>query len=159
MQISDNKVALIHYTLTSTEGEVIDTSEGAEPLAYLHGHNNLISGLEQELSGKQQGDKLNVSVEPEQAYGPVVEEMIQTVPRDAFTGVEEINIGMRFEASTAGGPVSVVVTEVSDETVTVDGNHPLAGKTLNFAVEVVEVREASEDELAHGHVHGPGCQH
>ncbi|WP_421869212.1 peptidylprolyl isomerase [Motiliproteus sp.] len=159
MQISDNKVVSIHYTLTSPDGEVIDSSDGAEPLTYLQGHGNLISGLEKELVGKSQGDKLNVVVEPEEAYGNVVEEMIQTVPRDAFTGVDAIEVGMRFEASTAGGPVSVVVTAVDAETVTVDGNHPLAGQTLTFAVEVMEVREATEDELSHGHVHGPGCNH
>ncbi|RDE22518.1 peptidylprolyl isomerase [Motiliproteus coralliicola] len=159
MQISDNKVVSIHYTLTSPDGEVIDSSDGAEPLTYLQGHGNLISGLEKELAGKSKGDKLDVVVEPEDAYGNVVEEMIQTVPRDAFTGVDSIDVGMRFEASTAGGPVSVVVTAVDADTVTVDGNHPLAGQTLTFAVEVMEVREATEDELSHGHVHGPGCNH
>ena len=159
MQICDNKVALIHYTLTDADGEVLDSSEGAEPMAYLHGHGNLIAGLEQALLGKQAGEKLNVSVAPEDAYGPVVEEMIQTVPRDAFTGVDQIDVGMRFEASTAGGPVSVVVTAVDADNVTVDGNHPLAGQTLTFDVEVMQVRDANEDELSHGHVHGPGCNH
>ena len=149
MQIADNKVALIHYTLTNTAGEVLDSSEGAEPLSYLHGHGNLIPGLEKQLLGKQQGDALEVQVAAEEAYGPVVEEMVQTVPRDAFDGVEEIAVGMRFEASTAGGP----------ENVTIDGNHPLAGQALSFKVEVVEVREPNEDELEHGHVHGEGCSH
>lgn len=159
MQIADNKVALIHYTLTNNEGEVLDSSEGAEPLSYIHGQGNLIPGLEKQLLGKRQGDALDVSVAAEEAYGPVVEEMIQTVPRDAFDGVEEIQVGMRFEASTAGGPVSVVVTAIDAENVTVDGNHPLAGQALNFKVEVVEVREPSEDEQSHGHVHGAGCNH
>ncbi len=159
MQISDNKVALIHYTLTNSGGEVLDSSDGAEPLAYIHGHGNLIPGLEKELVTKQQGDKLEVSVAPEEGYGAVVEEMIQTVPRDAFAGVEEISVGMRFEASTAGGPVSVEVTKVEGDEVTVDGNHPLAGQTLNFKVEVMLVRDATTDELEHGHVHGEGCNH
>jgi len=159
MQIADNKVALIHYTLTNAEGEVLDSSEGAEPLSYLHGHGNLIPGLEKQLLGKRQGDALDVSVVAEEAYGPVVDEMIQVVPKDAFDGVEEIQVGMRFEASTASGPVSVVVTSIDTENVTVDGNHPLAGQTLNFKVDVVEVREPSDDELAHGHVHGAGCNH
>lgn len=159
MQISDNKVAIIHYTLTSADGDVIDSSAGADPLTYLHGHGNLIGGLEKALAGKVKGDKLDVVVAPEDAYGNVVEEMIQTVPREAFTGVESIEVGMRFEASTAGGPVSVVVTAVDADNVTVDGNHPLAGQTLTFAVEVVDVREATEDELSHGHVHGPDCNH
>jgi len=159
MQIADNKVALIHYTLTNADGEVLDSSEGAEPLSYLHGHGNLIPGLEKQLLGKRQGDALDVSVVAEEAYGPVVDEMIQVVPKDAFDGVEEIQVGMRFEASTASGPVSVVVTSIDTENVTVDGNHPLAGQTLNFKVDVVEVREPSDDELAHGHVHGAGCNH
>ncbi|MEH6823227.1 MAG: peptidylprolyl isomerase [Motiliproteus sp.] len=159
MQISDNKVALIHYTLTNAEGEVLDSSDGAEPLSYLHGHGNLIPGLEKELLGKQQGDALEVSVEAADAYGPVVAEMIQTVPRDAFDGVDDIDVGMRFEASTAGDPVSVIVTAIDAENVTVDGNHPLAGQALNFKVEVMQVREPNEDELAHGHVHGAGCNH
>ncbi|MEH6470028.1 MAG: peptidylprolyl isomerase [Halopseudomonas sp.] len=159
MQISDNKVALIHYTLTNAKGEVLDSSDGTEPLAYLHGHGNLIPGLEKELLGKKQGDALDVNVAAEEAYGPVVEEMIQTVPRDAFAGVDQIDVGMRFEASTAGGPVSVVVTSADADNVTVDGNHPLAGQALSFKVEVVDVREPSEDELEHGHVHGEGCNH
>lgn len=159
MQISDNKVALIHYTLTNSDGEVLDSSDGSEPMAYLHGKGNLIPGLEKELQSKQQGDSLEVTVLPEEGYGPVVEEMIQTVPRDAFAGVEEINVGMRFEASTASGPVSVQVTGVEGDEVTVDGNHPLAGQTLNFKVEVMQVRDATADELEHGHVHGEGCDH
>ncbi len=159
MQIADNKVALIHYTLTNVEGDVLDSSEGAEPLSYLHGHGNLIPGLEKQLLGKRQGDALDVSVVAEEAYGPVVDEMIQTVPKEAFDGVEEIQVGMRFEASTAGGPVSVVVTAIDADNVTVDGNHPLAGQALNFKVEVVEVREPNDDELSHGHVHGAGCNH
>ena len=159
MQISDNKVALIHYTLTNGDGEVLDSSEGAEPLAYVHGQGNLVPGLEKELASKQQGDKLEVSVAPEEGYGPVVDEMIQTVPRDAFAGIEEINVGMRFEASTAGGPVSVEVIRLEGDEVTVDGNHPLAGQTLNFKVEVMLVRDATADELEHGHIHGEGCNH
>lgn len=159
MQISDKKVASIHYTLKDDTGEVIDSSQGAEPLTYLQGAGNIIPGLEQALAGKAVGDKLEVSVEPEQGYGEVHDEMIQTVPRDAFQGVESIEVGMRFQAQTAGGPVSVVVTEVSDENVTVDGNHPLAGQNLHFTVEVVEIRDATDEELQHGHVHGPGCDH
>ncbi len=159
MQISDNKVASINYNLKNSAGEIIDSSEGAEPLVYLHGASNIITGLEKELVGKQVGDTLEVTVAPEEAYGPVHEEMIQTVPRDAFDGVEEIDVGMRFEAQTANGPISVVVIAVDEETVTVDGNHALAGETLHFYVEVVEVRDATEDELKSGHIHGPSCNH
>lgn len=159
MEISDKKVASIHYTLTGDLGEIIDSSQGAEPLTFLQGAGNIIPGLEEALQGKSAGDSLKVSISPDKGYGSVVPEMVQTVARDAFEGVDEIDVGMRFQASTASGPVSVVVTEVTDEAVTVDGNHPLAGKELNFAVEVVEVREATADELEHGHVHGPSCSH
>ncbi len=159
MLISDKKVASIHYTLTNDEGDTIDSSQGAEPLTYLQGSGNVIPGLENALAGKQAGDTLEVSIAPEDGYGPVQPELVQQVPRDAFDGVEQVAVGMRFEAQTATGPISVVVAAVEGDQVTVDGNHPLAGKNLNFAVEVVEVREATEEELQHGHVHGPSCNH
>ncbi len=159
MLISDKKVASIHYTLTNDEGDTIDSSQGAEPLTYLQGSGNVIPGLENALVGKQAGDTLEVSIAPEDGYGPVQPELVQQVPRDAFDGVEQVAVGMRFEAQTATGPISVVVAAVEGDQVTVDGNHPLAGKNLNFAVEVVEVREATEEELQHGHVHGPNCNH
>lgn len=159
MQIADNKVALIHYTLTSVEGEVIDSSEGGEPLAYIHGMGHIVPGLEEELTGKQAGDKVNVEVTPELGYGEINEELIQEVDRSAFDGVDTIEVGMRFMAQTAWGQQPVVVTAVSEETVTVDGNHPLANQTLKFDVEVVEVRDATEEELDHGHAHGLGPQH
>ncbi|MEH6624975.1 MAG: peptidylprolyl isomerase [Motiliproteus sp.] len=159
MQISDNKVASINYNLKNDAGEIIDSSEGGEPLTYLHGSGNIIPGLEKELVGKQVGDTLEVTVAPDEAYGPVHEEMIQTVPRDAFDGVEEIAEGMRFEAQTASGQISVMVIAADEESVTVDGNHALAGETLHFYVEVVDVRDASEDEMKHGHIHGPSCNH
>lgn len=159
MQIADNKVASFHYTLRDDAGEVLDSSEGGAPLAYLHGVGNIIPGLEAALVGKQIGDSLSVRVEPEEAYGPVRDELVQTVPMEAFSGVENVAEGMRFEASTASGPVSVVVTKVAGEEVTVDGNHPLAGQTLNFEVEVVEVRDATDEEKAHGHVHDGSCGH
>jgi len=155
MQIADNKVVSIHYTLKNPAGEVIDSSEGNDPLMYLHGASNIIPGLEKELLGKQAGDKLNVTVQPDEGYGQVHQEMVQEVPRDAFQGVDYIQVGQRFEAESNQGPISVVVTAVTDDTVTVDGNHPLAGIVLDFDVEVVDVRDASEEEVSHGHPHGP----
>jgi len=155
MQIADNKVVSIHYTLKNPAGEVIDSSEGNDPLMYLHGASNIIPGLEKELLGKQTGDKLNVTVQPDEGYGQVHQEMVQEVPRDAFQGVDDIQVGQRFEAESNQGPISVVVTAVTDDTVTVDGNHPLAGIVLSFDVEVVDVRDASEEEASHGHPHGP----
>ncbi|WP_158774621.1 FKBP-type peptidyl-prolyl cis-trans isomerase [Cobetia sp. L2A1] len=156
MQIAQNAVVSFHYTLTNNDGEVLDTSEGREPLAYIHGAGNIVPGLEKELDGKQSGDALKVAVTPEEGYGEVQEALVQEVPRDAFQGVEDIEAGMQFQAQTQGGPLMVTVTKVEGDTVVVDGNHPLAGETLNFDVQITEVREASAEELEHGHVHGEG---
>lgn len=156
MSITNNNVVQFHYTLTSDGGETIDSSEGREPLAYLHGHDNIVPGLEKEMEGKQVGDKFDVKVAPAEGYGERHLEMIQQVPRTAFQGVDDIQPGMQFEAQTDAGPRPVVVTAVDADTVTVDGNHPLAGENLNFAVEVTEIRDASAEEIEHGHPHGPG---
>ncbi len=155
MIISENAAVLFHYTLTDEEGTQLDSSKGKEPLAYLHGHKNIIPGLEKAMEGKQAGDVMEVNIEAADAYGELQEQMIQEVPRKTFQA-DDITVGMRFEAQTPNGPVSVVVTGVTDETVTVDGNHPLAGKNLNFDVRIDTVREATEEELTHGHVHGAG---
>ncbi|WP_290698486.1 peptidylprolyl isomerase [Amphritea sp.] len=159
MQIADNKIVLIHYTLSNLDDEVMDSSAGGEPLAYLHGKGNIVPGLEKELLGKKVGDKVKVEVSPEEGYGELNEELIQEVERAAFEGVEAIEVGMRFMAQTAWGQQPVVVTAVTEETVIVDGNHPLADQSLKFDVEVVEVRDASEEELEHGHAHGEGGHH
>ena len=159
MQIADRTVASFNYTLTNDAGEVIDTSEGRSPLAYLHGAGNIVPGLEKEMAGRQAGDKFAVVVAPEEGYGLPNPMLVQTVPREAFQGVDQIEVGMEFQALTPQGPLSVVVSKVEADTVTVDGNHPLAGKTLHFAIEVTDVRDASVEELAHGHVHGPGGHH
>jgi FKBP-type peptidyl-prolyl cis-trans isomerase SlyD len=157
MTITQNSAVSFHYTLTDDQGQQIDSSAGQEPLAYLHGAGNIIPGLEKALEGKSAGDQLQVEVSAEEGYGPVQQELIQDVPREAFQGVETIEVGMQFEAQTGqGGAVPVTVTAVTDETVTVDGNHPLAGKALNFDVTIADVREASAEELEHGHIHGPG---
>ncbi|MGD9842913.1 MAG: peptidylprolyl isomerase [Steroidobacteraceae bacterium] len=159
MQIAKNTAVQIHYTLKNDANEVLDSSEGAEPLAYLQGHGNLIPGLEKALEGKRAGDAVNVSVQPADAYGVRDESLIQDVPRSAFEGIPEIEAGMQFQADSNHGPRTVTVTKVADDTVTVDGNHPLADQTLHFAVQIVDVREPSEEELSHGHVHGPGGHH
>lgn len=157
MTIKENSAVSFHYTLTDDAGQKIDSSAGQDPLAYLHGAGNIIPGLEKALAGKVVGDQLNVSVTAEEGYGPVQKELIQEVPRSSFQGVESIEVGMQFEAQTGqGGAVPVTVTAVTEEIVTVDGNHPLAGKSLNFDVTIEEVRDASAEELEHGHVHGPG---
>ncbi len=151
MEITDGRVATIHYTLTSDDGDVVDKSAADAPLSYLHGAGNIVPGLEKALTGKQAGDSLKTDVPPEQGYGPLHDGMVQQVPRSAFPDVE-VQTGMQFEASTERGPLLVTVTGMDEENVTVDGNHPLAGKTLHFAVEVANVREATEQEANNGHV-------
>ncbi|WP_069383478.1 FKBP-type peptidyl-prolyl cis-trans isomerase [Halomonas caseinilytica] len=158
MQIAQNSVVAFHYTLTNDAGEVLDSSEGREPLTYLHGAGNIIPGLEKEMEGRAAGDKLQAQVTPEEGYGEVQPQLVQEVPRDAFQGVENVEPGMQFQAQTQGGPLMVTVTQVEGDTVTVDGNHPLAGQQLNFDVEIAEVREATQEEIEHGHVHGEGDQ-
>lgn len=159
MEIADQRAVLMHYTLTNDRGEVLDSSSGGEPLAYLHGNGNIIPGLEKALAGKKAGDKLQVKVAPAEGYGERDERLIQQVPRRAFQGVQDIRPGMSFHAQGSHGPMQVTVTRVAGDMVTVDGNHPLAGESLNFDVEIVEVRAATAEEMAHGHVHGPGGHH
>ncbi|ADN74974.1 peptidylprolyl isomerase FKBP-type [Ferrimonas balearica DSM 9799] len=158
MKIDANTVVTLHYRLTDDQGQLVEESFGAEPMQYLHGANNLIPGLERELDGKLAGDTLSATVAPADAYGEYEEALKQDVPMEAFGGIEDIVPGMRFMAETDQGPRPVVVTEVKDDSVVVDGNHPMAGQTLHFEVEIVEVREATDEERAHGHVHaGGGC--
>ncbi len=160
MLIAQDKVVLIHYTLTDDAGKVLDSSSGGEPLAYLHGQGNIIPGLEKALDGKQAGDRLNVRVEPAEGYGVRDDSLVQQVPRRSFGGAPNVQPGMQFHAQSSQGQTRVVtVTRIQGDMVTVDGNHPLAGEVLNFDVEVAEVREPTGEELEHGHVHGPGGHH
>ncbi|PCM45785.1 FKBP-type peptidyl-prolyl cis-trans isomerase [Marinobacter sp. ANT_B65] len=149
------RVVTIHYTLTNNQGEELDSSrvEGREPLSYLEGAQNIIGGLESALNEKKPGDQLKVSVEPADGYGEINEELVQPVPRTAFEGVDTIEPGMQFQAQTPGGPQVVRVVDVNEETVTIDANHPLAGETLHFDVEVIEARDATDEEQEHGHAH------
>ena len=147
----------MHYELKDAEGEVLDSSKGQEPLVYLHGAGNIIPGLEEALVGKAVGDTVDAVVAPEKGYGMPVDALVQTVPKEAFgEEVSKVEVGMRFQAETEQGPVPVVVTAMDEKTVTVDGNHPLAGKELHFNVSIAEIREASAEEIEHGHAHGPG---
>jgi FKBP-type peptidyl-prolyl cis-trans isomerase SlyD len=157
MQIAANKAVSIDYTLTNDAGEVLDSSAGGAPLVYLHGAGNVIQGLEQALDGKQVGDELSVSVEPENAYGEFNAELVAVLGRNMFEGVDELEVGMQFHASGPDGGMQIVtITALEGDEVTIDGNHPLAGQRLNFEVKVIAVRDATEDELAHGHIHGEG---
>lgn len=158
MQITDKTAVSIHYTLTNQQGEQLDSSRGESPLIYLHGSGNIIAGLEAALAGKQTGDKLNVTIAADQAYGEVSDDMIQVVSRSMFDGMD-IEVGMQFHAEVSHGPGIITITEINGDDITIDGNHPLAGEALTFDVEVVDVRPATADEIAHGHVHGAGCHH
>lgn len=158
MKIEQDKVAQIEYTLTNSAGEVMDKSNG-QPLAYLHGHHNLIPGLEAELLGKAVGDKFTATIAAADAYGEKHDGMIQQVPIELFQGVEKIEVGMRFEAQSDQGTQSVEIVAIDGDQVTVDANHPLAGQDLTFEVEIMGIRDASAEELEHGHAHGAGGHH
>ena len=160
MHVAQDKVVLIHYTLTNDAGEVLDSSAGGQPLAYLHGQGNIVAGLEKALDGRAAGDRLNVRVAAADAYGVRDPGLVKRVPRRSFGSIGSIKPGMQFEAQLERGHRRVVtVTAVKGDMVTIDGNHPLAGQDLNFAVEIADVRDATAEELAHGHVHGPGGHH
>lgn len=146
-----NAVATVHYTGTlPVSGEVFDSSEGRDPLTFLVGHKQMIPGFEEELMGAEKGERRTFTLEPERAYGQKMEEAIQTIPKDMFGDIEP-EVGMTLMSDV--GPFNVTVVE--GDTITVDFNHKLAGETLEFSVEVVDVRPASEEELSHGHAHGP----
>ena len=156
MKIEKNVVASLAYQVKVEDGVVVDESTVDAPLDYLHGNNNLITGLETALEGKEAGAKFSVTVSPDEAYGEHSEALVQRVPAEVFQGVEQIEVGMRFLADTDQGPVPVEVTEVDGDEVVVDGNHMLAGHTLTFDVEVVALRKATAEEIEHGHVHQAG---
>jgi FKBP-type peptidyl-prolyl cis-trans isomerase SlyD len=159
MKVAANKVVSIDYTLTNAQGQVMDRSAAGAPMAYLQGHQNIIPGLESALEGQSVGDTLKVTIEPADAYGERDESLRQAVPRTMFEDADNVQVGMQFQTLTEQGEQIVTVTHMDSEHVTVDGNHPLAGETLTFDVTVVDVRDASREELEHGHVHGPHHEH
>jgi len=156
MQIEDNMIVTFDYRLTDDDGLEIDSSEGRDPLAYLHGSDAIVAGLERALTGKSAGDSFEVRILPEDAYGERDDDLEQEVPREQFAAMESLEEGMEFEVETDDGPMIITIVEVGEEVVTVDGNHDLAGVALTFAVTVREVRQATPEELEHGHAHGPG---
>lgn len=159
MQIADNMVVTLDYTLKDDNGTILDSSTDGK-FTYLHGAHNIIPGLENALIGKSSGDEVNVTVSPAEGYGERHDSMVQAVPRDMFDSEQEIEVGMQFHAQSPDGDMVVVtVMDMDDDNITVDGNHPLAGMNLNFGVKVIDVREATTEELDHGHVHGPGGHH
>lgn len=159
MSIQKHTVVTLNYTLKNSEGEILDTSEGREPLVYLHGVGGLIPGLEAELEGKEKGNSLNVVIAPEDAYGKRSEDLMHVVPKSGFQGDEEMQVGMQVQLQTEQGPAIATIAAIEGENVTLDLNHPLADMELHFAVDVLDLREATEDEISHGHVHGPGGHH
>ena len=159
MLVEKNRVVTLHYTLRDEQGRVIESSAGRAPLSYLHGKGNIIPGLEQALGGTSAGDKVDVTVAPEQGYGRHDDRLVQIVPRNRFSEGTELAPGMQVRATGPQGPRLVTVVRVERDFVTVDGNHPLAGRTLVFSVSIAEVRKATHEEITHGHVHGSGGHH
>ena len=159
MNIADQTVAAIHFTLKDDDGEVLDSSDGAEPLTYLHGAGNIIPGLENALKGKKVGDKFQVTLTPDQGYGERNEKLIQKIPKNQFPDPDKLEEGMQFQINGPQGPMILTVIEVTPAEVVVDGNPELAGETLHFDIEVTEVRAATKEELEHGHAHGADGHH
>jgi FKBP-type peptidyl-prolyl cis-trans isomerase SlyD len=155
--VQSNNVVGFSYVLKDSEGVIIDQSE--TPLEYLHGSKNIIQGLEKALEGLQIGDKKEVVVSPEEGYGEVQEQLVHAFPRSDFPPDLGLEVGLELQADTPEGPMIFLVKEIREEDVLMDANHPLAGETLHFSVEIKTIREATEEEKDHGHVHGPGGHH
>ena len=154
MKIAEACVVSIHYTLTNSEGETLDSSSDGEPLSYLHGAGGLIPGLERELAGKESGDQFKATIQPEDAYGEVNPALIQEVPLDVLSGIDNLAVGMQLQSQSPDGRMQLLVVDaIGEQSATLNANHALAGEVLHFDVEVADVRAATEEELAHGHAH------
>jgi FKBP-type peptidyl-prolyl cis-trans isomerase SlyD len=159
MEVSNNSVVTFHYTLTDEGGEVIESSVGSQPLAYLHGHGQIIPGLEAAMHGKSSGQSFSVQIAPEEAYGQRTEGLVEHMPREAFDEGIELKPGTTYVAHTEEGDIELQVVGTEGDQVVVDGNHPLAGMTLKFDIQVTDVRPATDEEVSHGHAHGPHGAH
>jgi FKBP-type peptidyl-prolyl cis-trans isomerase SlyD len=159
MQITKHKIVTIDYTLSNGQGAVLNSSIGDEPFTFIHGTGSIIPGLETALEGKSSGDEFMVRIKPEEGYGPRNDSLTQVVSKDLFEDVGELKVGMQFEAKTETGKQLLTITRIEGNDVTVDGNHPLAGETLHFDVKIRDVRDATSEELSHGHAHGPDSDH
>ena len=159
MNIEKNSVVRFHYTLKDAAGEVLDSADADDPMTYLHGHGGLLKGLEDALEGKAAGDKLDVNLTPEQGFGERQVDAEQRIPLKHLGGAKKWQPGMTAVVHTQHGHRQVTVLKVGQTMATVDTNHPLAGKSLNFNVEIIDVRAATPEELSHGHAHGPGGHH
>lgn len=159
MQVEDKKIVAINYTLTMDDGEVLDQSNDGS-FAYLHGAENIVVGLENALAGKSVGDKVTVKVSPDEGYGDRNNEMVQVVGKEMFEADAELEVGTQFHAEGPDGhPIMITVAAIEGDDITIDGNHPLAGVNLNFDVTIIDIKEASAEEIEHGHVHGPDGHH
>ncbi len=159
MKATQGKIVSFHYTLTDDRGVLLDSSQGREPFSYLHGHGHIVPGLETELEGREAGFSGAIQVSPANGYGEYNPQAVFEVPRNRFPPNEEIEVGMQVQGEGEHGILHFTVVEVGDRGVVLDANHPMAGKTLNFQVEVLQVRDATAQELAHGHVHADGRDH
>lgn len=160
MRVEQNKVVMMHYKLTDKDGNVIDSSEGRAPLAYIHGIGALVPGLENELEGKTKGEKFSTVVAPEDAYGTRDEELVRVVPKSGFQGDEEMQVGMQVQIDTGEKGLAIAtLVKIDGDDITLDLNHPLSDMELHFDIEVMDIREATDEEVAHGHVHGEGGHH
>lgn len=156
MTIKSGTVVTMHYTLKNKSGDIIDSSEGKSPLTYLQGSQNIVIGLEKALEGMNAGDAVKAVVSPEEGYGVKRDDLLQTVPITQFDAPERVLPGAEFQVDTNQGVQSILIKEVNGTDVVVDFNHPLAGETLFFDIDIVEIRESTEEEKDHGHVHGVG---
>lgn len=159
MEIGENKVVQMHYTLKDDGGKVLDTSDDQDPLTYMHAEGAIIPGLFKAITGKKVGEKVSVVVKPDEGYGDQDDSLVQKMPLESFKGMDDLAVGVKVQAETDHGIQIATVTEIKEEEVTIDLNHPLAGVTLHFDVEIVDIRDATEEEVSHGHVHGPGGHH
>lgn len=159
MQIAKNSVVTLDFELFDVDGDLLESSREGGPLVYLHGAGELPPGIELALLGKSAGEKVDVTVEPENGYGEYDEELVQDVPRDEIEGADEIEVGMMLEVEVDDEPMIVYVVDVAEDFITIDGNNPFAGQTVQFKGNVLGVRAATAEEISHGHVHGEGCQH
>jgi len=159
MKVEDKKVVSVSYTLKNNEGTILDQSKESDPLAYIHGTGSMIAGFEKALDDKEIGAKVQTTIKPEDAYGVRDEKLVQQVPKTNFENGDKMKIGDQFQAKDGDKVQIATVTAIENENITVDMNHPLANETLHFDIEVVDIREVTEDELTHGHVHGAGGHH
>lgn len=159
MKVSENKVVIIHFSLKNGHGELLDTTEGEDPMAYIHGMGQMVPGLEKALENKMTGDKIQIKLAPEDGYGVYKKEWVQNFPLSEFGEQDKVTVGAEFEIETEHGFKVGTVIEIKGDEVVTDFNHPLADETLDFDVTIVDIREPTKAELSHGHVHGPGGHH